>query len=250
MQRLLPTVLVSVLLSGGISFVVVMTLQEGRAPEAPPGPSAPPEATVTSEDLAALRADLQDLSMTVATLEEHLAAGRRVSAVREAAAPEDSTSTDRPLLTLPSERAAFKEHVVEVMTQLEEEKEAESRRKEAEESNEEYDRFDEQLENRLADMRTELVLSGGQMNDLRSLLATQNARNREVTRRWSEGVSKEELDQFFADNRAGHRREVMAVLGQGQLGEYKRLVREGKLGGRFSFFVGPWENWATDDEGK
>ena len=66
-----------------------------------------------------------------------------------------------------------------------------------------------------------------------------------MTRLWSSGdVDDEELGRIFMENRAAHRAEVLELIGQERLGAYQGFLRAGGLGGRFSYFTAPWENWA------
>lgn len=243
MLRPLPALCIAVLLSVAISLTATALL---RTP-APPAPVAlQQEAAVSPEELEDLRQKLVDLQLLVETLEQRLSVSRRQPVASEPTAADGGPA---PLPTLlassDSERSVFKDQVVQVLTELEEAEEEKKRLKEVEESNAEYDVFEETLDERLVGLQAKLGLAAGQAGDLGSLLAVQNERNREMTRLWSEGASKEELDQRFAEYRATHRREVMAVLGPDQMNGYRRMLRNGHLGGRFSFFVGPWEDWAN-----
>jgi len=81
-----------------------------------------------------------------------------------------------------------------------------------------------------------------------SLLDTQNERNRELTRLWSSGeVGDEELGRIFMENRTAHRAEIRALVGEGGLPRYQKFLKEGGLGGLFSYFTAPGENWAESD---
>lgn len=242
MLRPVPVLCIAVLLSVGISLTAT-TLLSTPAPLTPV--ALQQETTVSPEEIDQMREELGNLRLLVESLEQRLSASRRQPVTVEPSAVEGGPA---PLPTLlassDSDRSAFKEHVVQVLTELEEAEEAEKRLKEVEESNAEYDVFEETLDERLVGLQTKLGLATDQASDLGSLLAVQNERNREMTRLWSEGVPKEELDERFAEYRATHRREVMALLGTNQLNGYRRMLRDGHLGGRFSFFVGPWEGWA------
>jgi len=206
---------------------------------------------VTPEQLDRLHEELGDLRLLVEHLEQRLAAARRRPVARESAAGEPAATEEgaTPLPSLlvssDSDRQVFKDQVAQVLTELEEAEEEQRRLREVEESNKEYDLVEETLDGRLAGLQTGLGLTSSQASDLGSLLAVQNERNREMTRLWSEGAPQEDLDKRFAEYRAAHRREVMALLGPGQLSGYRRMLRDNHLGGRFSFFVGPWEGWST-----
>ncbi len=243
MLRPLPALCIAVLLSVAASLTVT-TILSTPAPLAPV--SLQQESSVNSAEIDQMREELRDLRLLVETLEQRLSTSRRQPVTVEPSAVEGGPAQASNLLaSSDSERSVFKDQVVQVLTEIEEAEEAEKRLKEVEESNAEYDVIEETLDERLVGLQTKLGLAAGQASDLGSLLAVQNERNREMTRLWSEGVSKEELDQRFAEYRATHRREVMALLGPDQMNGYRRMLRNGHLGGRFSFFVGPWEDWAN-----
>lgn len=243
MPRLLPALCIAVLVSVALSLTATALL-DPTAPQ--PAASVRQEAAVSPEDLDLLRREVVDLRAQVDDLEQRLAVARRQPAA-PAPAPAVDQAAPAPAQASPAsaaEREVFREQVAQVLTELEEAEEQERRAKEARESNEEYDRIEETLDARLASLQTSLGLTAKQAGDLGSLLAVQNERNREMTRLWSEGEPKEELDARFQEYRASHRREVVALLGPDQLKTYRRMLRENHLGGRFSFFVGPWEDWS------
>ena len=227
------------------------------APTPEPKPVAPDaSASVTQgEELAALEARVTELAMEVAELRAERRSSERVDGAPEEASIDPESELSSIVRAMESQLETsdgFRDQIVQVMGELEAEKEAlefeeelEERRKEAVRANREYDRFETELEPRLSGMQEKLGLDGRQTSEMRSLLALQNDRNREMTRLWSGGeTSDEDLERMFAENRAAHRAEVIAILGTDQLGRYKKLVADGGLGGRFSFFTGPWEDWA------
>lgn len=241
MPRLLPSLCIAVLVSVALSLTATALLD----PTAPrPAASVRQEAAVSPEDLDLLRREVVDLRAQVDDLEQRLAVARRQPAAPAPAVDQAAPAQAQASPASTAEREVFREQVAQVLTELEEAEEQERRAKEARESNEEYDRIEKTLDARLASLQTSLRLTAKQAGDLGSLLAVQNERNREMTRLWSEGEPKEELDARFQEYRASHRREVVALLGPEQLRTYRRMLRENHLGGRFSFFVGPWEDWS------
>lgn len=267
MQRPLTVIAVSVVLAAAVSLLVTVGLNRSADPPAA-GPAifaqAPKIATVdfaTVEDLHNLRLSLDGLAMEVAELRQLAASFRREAATPAVAATERETESQPSLRkTAMKERVddsiLLRTKVEEALLEIEEEKEAarwveelEERREEAVKANEEYDTFDKELETRLGKLQDELFLDRSQLKSLRSLLSVQNDRNREMTRLWSEGDTlQDELGRIFGENRKAHRSEVMALLGEDQLGSYRELIARGNLGPRFAFFVGPKEEWGEDKE--
>lgn len=168
--------------------------------------------------------------------------------------PDDASGFPAGFPTGGASRDALREQVAEVLSEIEKEKvaedlekELEDRREEAIKSYKEYDEFEDKLDARVAVLRNKLGLPAITAHELAGLLTLQNDRNREMTHLWSQGeTSEEELAEIFMANRAAHRSEVMALLGDEQLGAYRQYVQASGLGGRFSFFTAPWEEWTED----
>lgn len=262
MQKPLPVILTSVVLSGAISLLVVRT----QSPPIPAvggmeslelGQSSP---DVTLEQLNQLKDQLAKLTSQLNAMQIASNSARRSvepSPHASALVAGDETSGAAEGAAMSGSRMdpVFRAQVTEVLNAIEEEREAEEweqelveRREEALDANAEYDGLNSKLAERVTELRDRLVLGTGQTKSLRSLLALQNDRNREMTHLWSQGkTSDEELGRIFKENRAAHRSEVLALLGREQLGTYRKYVREGGLGGRFSYFTAPWEDWKPQD---
>lgn len=264
MQRLLAAIAVSVVLSACVSFFIVTLLappQSGAQAVAVPAVT-PQSDGATVAQLSALQRKLEDLEVELENLRHQDRSARR-SLVAGAVNAGDGVTSGRPL-DRPALEAlfgggdVFREQVAQVITQIEEQKEAVAweeelveRQEEAALANSEYDEFNTTLETRLVAMQDNMRLGNGQVDDMRSLLALQNDRNREMTRLWSQGdTSEEELGRIFEENRIAHRTELTALLGPEQLGAYRKHLREKSLGGRFSFFVGAWDDWNKGEQEK
>jgi hypothetical protein len=257
MQRPALVILLSVFLSIGASLLVVTSHDQAVATkqESVSALSQDAEAVATADQWQALQTALDELTLEVARLQEHRGSERLSLAVAaDAEAAEEEAALSNAMGSLQGGGAQFKAQVAEALTQIEEEREAvefaeelEERREEAIEANAEYDTFNTDLASKSRELQDKLFLSSAQTADMRKLLALQNDRNREMTRLWSEGnTSEDELGEIFMRNRAEHRAEILALLPPGQQGTYRKYVREGGLGGRFSFFVAPWEEWKND----
>jgi len=257
MQRASLILPLCVVLSAAVSGLLVLALSVDASEPPKPGAAAPPIApAVTREDLQALETRLDDLAMELSLLREERTS---VDVVPAQATPEAKSSWGGLSGLQPDDEAtrALRDQVAAVMAEIEEEKEAadfetelEDRREEEVKSNKEYDEFEDELATRVTKLSDQLGLQAQESNDLQSLLTLQNDRNREMTRVWAEGkTSEEELGLIFMDNRAAHRAEVRALLGDDQLGTYQKYVTNSGLGGRFSFFTAPWEDW-TEAEGE
>ena len=208
-----------------------------------------------------------DLRGAVQRLEEELAelrlvvaqqAGERRALSGAEAASEEEAPRVLSLAKLDAAgEAALHSEVARALSRIEEEKaeaawqeELEERAEEALAANSEYDELERTLDERVDRLSEALQLGTWAQGELRALISQQNDRNRQMTRVWSQGeLSEEEVEQIFLDNRAAHRAEVRAVLGEEGIPGYRRFLREGGLGGRFSFFTGPWEDWADEEPG-
>jgi hypothetical protein len=261
MQRSLLVVLTSVVLSVAVSLLALVAYEgatEQAEASAPPlSRSTESQIPVTAEQLQALQVSLDELSLEVSRLRELRSSDRR--SLPMAAASEGSKGEEAQAIAmgaLQSGSAAFKAQVAEALTEIEEEREAvefeeelDERREEAVKANEEYDQLDTDLVTKTQELTDKLLLGSSQSKDMRRLLATQNERNREMTRLWSEGnTSEDELGEIFMSNRAAHRAEIQNLLHSDQLETYRSYLRDGGLGGRFSFFVAPWDEWVQDQE--
>ncbi|MCP3916280.1 MAG: hypothetical protein GY711_12055 [bacterium] len=255
MKQALPIVLLSIAISALVSFLVATAMRSDAQPV---------EAEVaTPERQRALRADSDpdwtELRMALASLEAKVDAleSGRTKPTRTAldVAPEapSGTSLAASLAELdPRGEQALRAEVSRVIAQIEEEKEEQAheeelveRRAEAVKANKEYDEVDLNLTESVGKLGNQLGLGSADLRDMKSLLALQNDRNREMTRMWSGGEnSDEELGDIFKANRAKHRAEILALVGQGGIEGYRKFLRDGGLGGRFSFFTAPWEDWA------
>ena len=261
MQRSILVVLVSVTLSALVTTLLLLVQAPGGggggAARVVDGPVSLSD-SVSRTELARLEERLEGLVLEV----EALRAGARAERV-PATEVGDSADGERwgellaAMSAEPAASHAFRSKVEEVISQLEEEREAEEwseelegRQEEAVKAIAEYDELSDRVDQRLTKLRDSMFLDGRQLADMRSLVILQNDRNREMTRLWSGGdTPKEDLDRIFAENRAAHRAEVSALIGEDQLGAYRKYLREGGFGGRFSFFVGPWEGWRSGDAG-
>ena len=169
------------------------------------------------------------------------------------AAPDAAADLGELVGGSPAELSAFREEVTRVLEEREAQERAEQRAaemeervKEAAESYAEYDEVDARLDETVSKLGDQLGLGVQDRRVIRDLLENQNDRNREMTRLWSSGdVDDEELGRIFMENRAAHRAEVLELIGQERLGAYQGFLRAGGLGGRFSYFTAPWENWAN-----
>lgn len=254
MRAALPIVLVSGLLSGLIAFLVA---QPPAAPVAPAPAMSPVRVEAPEDESAEAESEaIVELRMQIALLEGRIAelesrgrdAGREPALVGVPDGPSMGfTGLD------PEEKSAFRDQVTRVLEELEAEEavakraaEMEGRAKEAAASYEEYDEVDANMGETVAKLGTELGLGVQDQRELRGLLEIQNGRNREMTQMWSSGkVDDEELGRIFMENRAAHRAEVVELVGRERLGAYQAFLRQGGLGGRFSYFTAPWENWSA-----
>ncbi|MEE2940140.1 MAG: hypothetical protein VX460_07145 [Planctomycetota bacterium] len=249
-------VIASCLLSGVVALLVARPTAEPPAPtsldalarlEQPPAPAETGEAP---EAIVELRMQIALLEDRIAGLESSGVSGSRevpLAVANEPAGPGGSLAAASP-----AEQGAFRDQVTRVLEELEAEERAEQRAaemeeraKEAADSYAEYDDVDARMEETVSKLGDQLGLGVQDRRVIRDLLEDQNDRNREMTRLWSSGdVDDEELGRIFMENRATHRAEVLELIGQERLGAYQGFLRAGGLGGRFSYFTAPWENWA------
>jgi hypothetical protein len=259
MRNALLVIIGCTVLSAATAFIMVSALHDPAASAIAPGVALPGPGAATDNELDSLRARIDELSMEVAALRQQGVLARREAATLTedkdgfAAAGQAQGSA---AASIPGGKDAFKAQVTAVVTQIEEEKEAEEwqeelagRREEEVKANEEYDGVDAKLDTIVADLEQKLFLGAGRLGGMRDLIVLQNERNREMTRLWAAGeTSEEELGLLFAEHRAAHRAEISALLGPEQLGTYRAQLRKNGLGGRFSFFVGPWDDWSREEE--
>lgn len=263
MRNALLLIIGCTVLSATTSLILVSALQDPGAAAIAPGVAVPDSSAATDDELDSLRARIDELSMEVAALRQQGMLARREAATL--AEKEDGLAAARQAqgsaaASSPGGEDAFRAQVTAVVTQIEEKKEAEEwqeelagRREEEVKANEEYDGVDAKLDTIVADLEQKLFLGAGRLGGMRDLIVLQNERNREMTRLWAAGeTSEEELGLLFAEHRAAHRAEISALLGPEQLDTYRDHLRKNGLGGRFSFFVDPWEDWSREEreEGK
>lgn len=259
MQRPLLVIGLSVVLSSLLSYVIVTNAGVEPAPAETLQPEPVHEDGVSQADLDALRSRLDDLSMELALLRDEVSRQRTpVDPGPSIGASPSSTDQKGPASVAPQFRTddAFKAQVAQAVSELEEarkaeerEEELEERRKEAVDANEEYDWLERDLGVKIDEMTTKLDLNVAQTRELESLITVQNDRNREMTRLWSEGqTSDEDLEDLYFENRRAHREALTALLQPSQLKTYQEYLTSEGLGGRFSFFVGPWEDWSEEDD--
>ena len=250
------TVIGSCLLSGAVAFLVARPAAGPPAPSSFDGPArvdqpaVPAESGDESEAIVELRMQITLLEDRVAGLESRGASGAREVPF---AAPDDAAGPGGLVAGVtPAEQSAFRDEVTRVLEEREARERAEAREAEMEERAEEaaksyaeYDEVDARLNETVSKLGDQLGLGVQDRRVIRDLLETQNDRNREMTRLWSSGdVDDEELGRIFMENRAAHRAEVLELVGPERLADYQGFLRAGGLGGRFSYFTAPWENWA------
>lgn len=250
------TVIASCLLSGVVALLVARPAAGPSAPssfEAPARVEELPVPAVAGEESEAV----VELRMQIALLEDRIAGleSRGASGSREVPLAASGGAAGLGGLAAggsPAELSAFRDEVTRVLEEREAQERAEQRAaemegrvKEAADSYAEYDEVDAGLDETVSKLGDQLGLGVQDRRVIRDLLETQNDRNREMTRLWSSGdVDDEELGRIFMENRAAHRAEVLELIGQERLGAYQGFLRAGGLGGRFSYFTAPWENWA------
>ncbi|MEM6675463.1 MAG: hypothetical protein AAF726_21620 [Planctomycetota bacterium] len=261
MKSLLPIVFVSAVVSALVSLLAAGlrgSAATSTTPAVPRVDRAGAAASGGQEDhtdvrmaVARLEDEIEALQMRVAQLSAAPREGRRPAIVDDP--PADLAATLSNLD--PAGERVFFDEVSRVVAKLEEDKEAaewerelEERRVEADASYEEYDAVDANLAASVSRLSVDLQLGSADAGELSSLLALQNDRNRQMTQLWSAGeTSDEELGEIFLANRAKHRAEIRALVGESGLAAYKRFVQDGGLGGRFAYFTAPWETWAEED---
>ncbi|MEL6905925.1 MAG: hypothetical protein AAFU73_10890 [Planctomycetota bacterium] len=255
------SILLPIAVSAAVSAAVAVVLwPEGTSgsPAAPARAEGPATAHGDA-DTAALEAAVARLEQEVAELRDELV---RSTAVRRAAAvaPDVLGAGGAPDLAAtlrnldPSGREALFEEVQRAVVELDEAKDAAARaeelverQEEAAESYAEYDALAEKLDEAVGNVSDQLGLSSARERELASLVAVQNERNREMTRLWAAGeTSDEDLEALYFAHRAEHRAEVRALLGDDALPAYREFLQKGGLGGRFSYFTSPWEDWGAD----
>lgn len=257
MRTAVLTVIGSCLLSGVVALLVARPAAAPSAPSDLDGPARVEQTAIRAETGDESEA-IVELRMQIALLEDRIAGleSRGASGSREAAlaAPDGAAGLGGPVAGgSPAELSAFREEVTRVLEEREAQERAEQRAaemegrvKEAADSYAEYDEVDAGLDETVSKLGDQLGLGVQDRRVIRDLLETQNDRNREMTRLWSSGdVDDEELGRIFMENRAAHRTEVLELIGQERLGAYQGFLRAGGLGGRFSYFTAPWENWAN-----
>ena len=244
MNRLLPNFLAPLAAGAVGAAIVLLSVQpQAAAPQPVGGPSlAVAAGSDGSDELAARLTDLEMELVGIADRVEQLATVRAsVPAAADGAVP----SVPSPAIGAGTEPALLLQSVREAVAQIDTEKQEaareedlEERLEERERANEEYDELEADLSNRVASLGQQLQRDARAKRELESLLRLQDDRNREMTFQWSSGkVGEDELGEVFQANRKAHREEMLLLLGRDGLPGFKRFVREGGLGGRFSFFT-------------
>ncbi len=254
------SILLSTVIAALVSALVALALRpaaQGAAVGAPQihreALQPAPEATDLRMTVERLEGELRALRVQVAQLPRAPSEARQPITTKESGS---GLAASLAQLDPASEQALFTE-VSKAVAKLEQEKEAAAwdeelaeRQQEADKSYAEYDELYSRLDTSVSELADKLQLGAPEMKDLKSLLTLQNDRNREITRLWSEGeTSEEDLGQLFQSQRAAHRAEILALVGEVALPTYKKYVQEGGLGMRFSFFTAPGESWVEQESG-
>ncbi len=202
-----------------------------------------------------------ELQMRVGKLEAELAAMRaqlgrlssaRVPMTADAASGED---TGQALLSIGSgDEAVLLEEVSKAMAKIDEQKaaaarEVEMERRKGEETKAygEYEEVQANLKERVAKLSESMPMGSADRREVEGLMDLQVERMRDLTRDWASGdFTDEEVGERFMAERRQHRQAAVALLGQERIGAYKKFIQDGGLGGRYSFYLAPWESWAED----
>ena len=112
---------------------------------------------------------------------------------------------------------------------------------------EEYDDVQGDLGDALAKLTASMPMSNADRRDLEGLMNVQIDRMRELTRDWASGdFTDEEIAERFMAERREHRQAAIALLGQERIPAYRKFLQQGGVGGRFSFYTAPWEEWSVE----
>jgi hypothetical protein len=149
---------------------------------------------------------------------------------------------------------AFLEEVSKAMARIDEQKAAAARAKEMENRKveeakafEEYEDIQASLAERVAKLAESMPMGTADRRELEGLMDLQVERMRDLTRAWASGeFTDEEVRERFMAERQQHREAAIALLGEQRIGAYQKFIQDGGVGGRYSFYLAPWESWAVD----
>lgn len=169
-------------------------------------------------------------------------------------APAEGDGSGAAILAPTAGDEAFFEEVSRVLERIDEEKAAEARVAEMEKREDEerkayaeYDDVQADLSDALAKLTASMPMSNADRRDLEGLMNVQIDRMRELTRDWASGdFTDEEIAERFMAERREHRQAAIALLGQERIPAYRKFLQQGGVGGRFSFYTAPWEEWSVE----
>ncbi len=243
--------------TGAAAVLLLSPAPEGRRSQAPVAREAPSE----GGDVSAPGGSEAELQMRVARLEAELrglraqlgqVAGAR-SPMAAVAAPGAEAEGGLASLAAGGE-GAFLEEVSKAVAKIDEQKAAAARAAEietrkVEETNafEEYEEVQASLKERVAKLGESMPMGTADRRELEGLMDLQMERMRDLTRAWASGdFTDDEVAERFNAERREHRQAAIALLGQERIGAYQKFIQAGGVGGRYSFYLAPWERW-TDN---
>ena len=149
---------------------------------------------------------------------------------------------------------AFLEEVSKAVAKIDEKKaaaaraeEIETRKVEETQAFEEYKEVQANLGERVAKLAESMPMGTADQRELEGLMDLQVERMRDLTRAWASGdFTDDEVTERFNAERRQHRQAAIALLGEERIGAYQKFIQAGGVGGRYSFYVAPWERWSDN----